>query len=436
MKNEKIKDGFELTKILYVIEAALEYFVSIAVGTVYLAKITAYCGISDEVTAILTAFVSLGCSFQLLSIFFGGKASVKGFVSGGHIVSQLLFTALYIIPLLGFNDNIKAIILIIALLVAQIIHNLVNAPKINWFMSTVKDQSRGRFTAVKEMVSLIGGTAFSFGLSFIIDKYESAGNMQAAFTVGAIILGLLTVFHTLTLVFSKEPQKQTSPVRQKGQVKKLLKNKTLLKLVLVATLFMFANYATVSFSGTYMNGELGFSLTFSSAVVFIGSICRVVFSIPFGKFADKKGFCSMLLMCFGIVALAYAINIFTVPSNGKILYPVYYALYCISMAGINSAMINLIYDYVTPEERTGALALNQSFSGIAGFLATLALSPVMRIIKQNGNTLFGIPVYAQQLFSLISFIIILILIAYLLLVIRKLPRASKKETLPLNQSDL
>ena len=436
MKNEKIKDGFELTRILYVIEAALEYFVSIAVGTVYLAKITAYCGISDEVTAILTAFVSLGCSFQLLSIFFGGRSSVKGFVSGGHIVSQLLFTALYIIPLLSFNDNVKAIILIIALLVAQIIHNLVNAPKINWFMSTVKDQNRGRFTAVKEMVSLIGGTAFSFGLSFIIDKYESAGNMQAAFTVGAIILGLLTIFHTLTLVFSKEPQKQASPVRQKGQVKKLLKNKTLLKLVLVATLFMFANYATVTFSGTYMNGELGFSITFSSAVVFIGSICRVIFSIPFGKFADKKGFCSMLLLCFGIVALAYAINIFTVPSNGMILYPVYYALYCISMAGINSAMINLIYDYVTPEERTGALALNQSFSGIAGFLATLALSPVMRIIKQNGNTLFGIPVYAQQLFSLISFIIVLILIAYLLLVIRKLPRASKKETLPLNQSDL
>ncbi len=322
MNNEKVKDGFELTRILYIIEAALEYFVSIAVGTVYLAKITAYCGISDEVTAILTAFVSLGCSFQLLSIFFGGKSSVKGFVSGGHIVSQLLFTALYIIPLLSFNDNAKAIILIIALLAAQIIHNLVNAPKINWFMSTVKDQSRGRFTAVKEIVSLIGGTAFSFGLSFIIDKYESAGNMRAAFTVGAIILGLLTVFHTLTLVFSKELQKQASPVKQKGQVKKLLKNKTLLKLVLVATLFMFANYATVSFSGTYMNSELGFSLTFSSAVVFIGSICRVVFSIPFGKFADKKGFCSMLLVCFGIAAFSYALNVFTVPSNEKILYPI------------------------------------------------------------------------------------------------------------------
>ena len=427
MKSEKTSDNFRLTRILYIVEAALEYFVAIATGTVYLAKIAAYCGISDEVTAILTAFVSLGCSFQLLSVFFGNRNSVKGYVSGGHIISQLLFTALYIIPLINFSDNIKAVVLIIALLAAQIIHNLVNAPKINWFMSTVKDESRGRFTAVKEIVSLIGGTAFSFGLSFVIDKYESAGNMRAAFTVGAVILGLLTVFHTLTLVFSKEPKRQTAPVRQKGQVGKLFRNRTLLKLVLVTTLFMIANYATVSFSGTYMNGELGFSLTFSSAVVFIGSICRVVFSVPFGKFADKKGFCSMLLVCFGIAALSYALNVFTVPFNGKILYPVYYSLHCIAMAGINSAMINLIYDYVTPEERTGALALNQSISGIAGFLSTLALSPVMRLIKQNGNAVFGIPVYAQQLFSLISFAIIVILIVYLLLVIRKLPRADKEK---------
>lgn len=135
----------------------------------------------------------------------------------------------------------------------------------------------------------------------------------------------------------------------------------------------------------------------------------------------------MLLVCFGIAALSYALNVFTVPFNGKILYPVYYSLYCIAMAGINSARINLIYDYVTPEERTGALALNQSISGIAGFLSTLVLSPVMRLIKQNGNAVFGIPVYAQQLFSLISFAIIVILIVYLLLVIRKLPRADKEK---------
>ena len=135
----------------------------------------------------------------------------------------------------------------------------------------------------------------------------------------------------------------------------------------------------------------------------------------------------MLVTCFAIAATGYALNIFTVPKNGKILYPVYYSLYCIAMAGINSAMINLVYDYVAPEDRAGALAINQSVSGIAGFLITLLLSPVMSAVKKNGNAVLGISVYSQQLFSLISLLIAGACIVYLLLIVRKLPHVKEPE---------
>lgn len=134
----------------------------------------------------------------------------------------------------------------------------------------------------------------------------------------------------------------------------------------------------------------------------------------------------MLVTCLAIAATGYALNVFTVPENGKILYPVYYSLYCIAMAGINSSMINLVYDYVAPEDRAGALAINQSVSGIAGFLITLLLSPVMSAVKKNGNTVFGIPVYSQQLFSLVSLLIVCASIVYLLLVVRKLPHVKEQ----------
>ena len=422
---KKEKNEYALSRFLYILEAMLEYFVSIAVGTVYLAKITKYVGIGDEITAILTAFVSLGCSFQLLSIFLGGKSSVKRFVSAGHIASQLLFTCLYVIPLLGIPSGAKTIVIVLALLTAQIVHNLVNAPKINWFMSMVKNEERGRFTAVKEIVSLVGGTVFSYSLSFAIDRFEARGNLRGAFIAGAVILGSLTLLHTLTLIFSKAPKREGET--QSHNLKRLMKNKTLLKLIPVATLWIAANYATASFSGTYMNNELNFSLTFSSTVVLIGSLCRVLFSVPFGKFADKKGFRPMLVTCCSIAAAAYFLNIFTCPANGKIVYPIYYGLHCISMAGINSAMINLIYDYVQPEDRTGALAFNQSVSGVAGFLVTLALTPVMKSIRNKGNVLFGRTVYAQQIFSAVSLLIVAALITYLCTVIKKLTR-TKNET--------
>ena len=79
----------------------------------------------------------------------------------------------------------------------------------------------------------------------------------------------------------------------------------------------------------------------------------------------------MLSVCFIVETAAFAINAFTVPTNGKVFYTVYYMLDAVGMAGINSGAINLIYDYTEKERRTEALALKNAFSGFADFFTTL-----------------------------------------------------------------
>ena len=174
--------------------------------------------------------------------------------------------------------------------------------------------------------------------------------------------------------------------------------------------------------GTYQNNELGFTLKFASIVTMAGSFFRVLCSKPLGRFADKHSFTKMLTICYIIEACAFGVNIFTTPSNGKILYTIYYLLYVAGMAGINSAVINLIYDYVEEERRTGALAMKQTFAGISGFLTTLAISPLVTYIQDSGNMLFGIPVYAQQVLSLLSCLGTIGLLVYMMTVIRKIKR--------------
>ena len=44
------KDRFKLSRVLYIIEAALEYFISIMVSGAFLAKVTMYIGLSDNLT--------------------------------------------------------------------------------------------------------------------------------------------------------------------------------------------------------------------------------------------------------------------------------------------------------------------------------------------------------------------------------------------------
>ena len=418
----KLRDEYKTSRILYIIEAALEYFIAIAVGTVYLAKITSEIGIPDNVTGILTSFVSLGCGFQIIAIFVAHKKPVKRWVTVFHVISQLLFSVMYFVPLLPISKAGQTVILIGALLVAQILHNAINSPKINWYMSMVDENKRGRFTANKEIVSLLGGMVFSFALGQIMDSFSENGKISVGFVVCGVMLLFLTGLHTLTLVFAKE--------KPYGEVKKFnardvasqLKNKTILKVIGVFVLWNIASYVTVSYMGAYQVNDLGFSTSFASIIIIVGSSARAAISRPFGKFADKFSFCKMLYICFGIEGAAFVSAMFITPSNGKYMYIVYYVLYCIGCAGINSSVINLIYDYVDYDKRTSALALVNAVSGFAGFFATLAVSPLVGYIQNNGNKIFGISIHAQQLLALISAVIVVIILVYLLMVISKLKK--------------
>lgn len=416
-------ERYKTSRFLYILEAAFEYFISIAVGSIYLAKITSYIGISDSLTGVLSAFVSLGCGFQIIAIFLAHKKPVKSWVALLHIISQALFALLYFVPIFDLSKAAKTWIFIAFLLFAQIIHNIVNSPKINWYMSLVDDKKRGRFTANKEMVSLIGGMAFSYFMGLVMDRFEEIGNARGGFIVGGTTIFVLMVLHTLTLLFSKEIKELNEEKKSVAkEIKELLKDKTLFKVIAISVFWNIANYVTTPFMGTYQMKELSFTTTFASVVAIVASLCRVFCSKPLGKFADKYSFTNTLIICFGIEMLAFGINIFTKPSNGRILYVVYSLLYYAGMAGINSSIMNLVYDYVEKEKRTSALALQQTFAGIVGFLTTLAVSPFVLFIQNHGNTFLGIFVYAQQILSSISCLLTGILLIYMLKVIRNIKK--------------
>ena len=82
------------------------------------------------------------------------------------------------------------------------------------------------------------------------------------------------------------------------------------------------------------------------------------------------------------------------------------------MAGINSALINLCYDYVGEEKRRDALAVCLAFAGLLGFLTSTLMAPLVSYIEKNGNHIFGIYVHAPQVTSLISFVLSIICILY------------------------
>jgi len=129
-----------------------------------------------------------------------------------------------------------------------------------------------------------------------------------------------------------------------------------------------------------------------------------------------------MILCISIAALSFGINVFAVPANGMILFTLYSILHAVSMAGINSGLTNLVYDYVPHEQRVAALALQNSIAGLIGFGTTCLAGVLVEHIQASGNVFLGINIYAQQVVSAISFAACILLLLYLVFVIRKISK--------------
>lgn len=417
-KNFSLKKQ-KIGRAMYIAEAALEYLISILVASSYLATLTKSLGMSDSLTGILSSIISLGGLFQLLSISIR-KTRVKRLVMALSIINQLLFMLLYVIPVTAINSKIKIVLFVVSILCAYILYNLAHPKKINWLMSLVEDSHRGSFTANKEIISLISGIVFSFCMGAVIDHFKDKGEIRTAFILSAAVIFVLMILHTLSMLFTVEPeQPQTERKTLLAAVRSLAGNKDIIHITIIFVLYYIATYISIPFYGTYLIGELGLSLKFVSVLTIVSSISRILVSKLWGKYADKKSFAAMTEKCLIVLSLAYACAFAATPLSGKYMFILYYIIHGIALGGINSALINLIFDYVSPDKRADSLAICQAASGVAGFLATLAVSPLVSHIQTNGNTVFGIPMYAQQFLSLISLVLTVITIIYVKKVILK-----------------
>ena len=66
-----------------------------------------------------------------------------------------------------------------------------------------------------------------------------------------------------------------------------------------------------------------------------------------------------------------------------------------------------------------AMALQNCVSGVIGFLCSLVAGKILDAVQAAGNTVLGIPMFGQQLLSLISVFLCVVCILYMRLTIMK-----------------
>ena len=423
-RNEKI------TRIAFVICETFEYFIYLFVTGTMLGYLLDTVGFSDSLQGILGTVATFTCGAQLFALFMSGRR-VKKMCAVGNTINQFCFVILYLFPLVSISPELRTTLLVILLIIGHIINNAVRPSKLTMYMDSVPTGTRGSFTAVKEMISLAGGIVVSLVMGRVADTFRSADGLPTKeyYVICAVALLIMALIHLGSVVIATEKQTdQVERVPLKDTMRRISKNKNFIKVVIVGLIWHTASAFSISFFASYLREELAFTFTVIAILTTVSSIARILASPILGRIADKHSFATSMTVAFILAGLGFLAMVFTSPET-RWLYIAYACFYGFAMAGINSGVINFVYDYVEHQDRATAMGVNSALGGILSFFVALLSGAIMSAVqKRGGFNIFGANLYAQQVLSILSCIAVVILIVYMRKVIAPLKRVEEIES--------
>lgn len=416
--------SYRISRTAYLFECTFEYFVLLLVTDAFLVKVLKSIGMSDAAVGVLSTLSALAFLFQLLSIVAVRRiTNTKLFASVVHIVGQLFFMSLYLVPFLPATPGggYRQAIAVVCMLLAYLGHHLVQPILFRWGNSFVEPSRRGVYSATKEMVSLLSGIAVTLAAGYVIDHFEANGSLHGGFMFAAFGICIFSLADLVCLLLISNDKKEkigTRPERvpMREVARGTLGNRCFLSVVLLACLWNGAVYSSVGFLGTYRLNPHELALTVGTVQLMnvLGSLSRFALSRPFGRYADRHSFASAikLAICLGIAA--FAVSACTTPGNPvkvRILVSLFLLLYHGCNAGMVANLTNIVYNYVDERCFVAAIALKNSIAGLFGFLISLQSARLLSHVQANGNTFLGLSLYGQQVLSLISILFALCALA-------------------------
>lgn len=393
----------------YCFECMFEYFVALLVADAFLAKVLTTLGFTDSAVGVISSLIALAFLFQLLAVWAAGRIRhVKRTCILVHSVGQLFFMALYLVPLFPFAAQIRQPLAVFCILAAYFGNYFVTSLIYRWGNSFVHPAHRAGYCATKEMISLASGMVMSLAVGFFMDRFFAAGENEKAFlfaAIGILIFCLCDFLCLLNIAKEENEQKEKEPSPGMREVlAHCLGNRAFRRVILLSIMWEIGKYICYGFLGTYKIGELGYTVAQVQLINVLGAASRFALSRPFGKFSDRHSYARGFELGLLTMTVGFACLIFTTPDT-RFLMLVFTVLYNVGLAGTSANSFNITYSYVDSRYFAQAMALKNSIAGLCGFLASLLGGRLLSLVQQNGNTVFSLPLYGQQLLAVFTVII-------------------------------
>lgn len=413
---------YKRSRIAYMGQCTAEYFISILVADAFLAKLLTSIGVSDHLIGIISSFASTAFVIQLITIFMvKSNISAKKLVMLCDTLSITFFMLLYFVPFIPVAPATKTILIVVFIVLAYVGKMSVISLLYKWANSYVAPDRRARYSANKEIISLILGMAFTAIVGYVIDRFEGIGNINGGFLFIAIALFILNVCNFLFQLNIKKDDPMESKAENvpfSETIKYTLGNKNFRNVIIMTILFNTARQFTAGFIGVYKTNDLMMSVFLIQLVNIVANAARALVSRPIAKYADNTSYAKGMTLGLLLDVIGYFALMFTTDKNWWLII-VYTVFINCGLAGTNQNSYNITYSYVESRYFSQAMAIKNCIGGIFGFGASILGGMVLKYVQANNNMVFGLHIYGQQLMAGISLVLIIVTIVFLVKVIGK-----------------
>ncbi len=418
----------------YVTQCTIEHLVGLLVADAFLATLLKYIGLSDAMTGIISSFASVAFVFQLMQVFLvQSKFSTKKIVMLFDILSQILFAFIYFVPFVPIASGVKKLIVVASIMISQVCKTMVITLYYKWGNSYVKDEKRAQFSAMKECISLITGIVFVAVVSYVFDAFKALDNTEGGLLFIACTMAVLNVANYISLALIKdEPMRERENMRvpAKEVLGHISQNKIFKNYVIINMFSAAGGGLLGGFIGVYKIQELGMSLFMVQVINIVADFFRMGVSMPFANYSAKHGFARGIFLASLILLFGNTCIVFTTPSTWWLII-VYTFCTTAYSAGSYQNSFNIGYTLLPQKYMVQGMAISRTATGIISFGSAIIGGKILSLVQANGNMVFGMHLYGQQLLAVIAIIItvpsILLKYKYVINPLDKILAEKKKE---------
>ena len=431
------KEDFKKSRICYTTADTAAQTIVQLVGGTFLATLMAYCGISDANIGIITSLVSLAALSQLFLINYFKRMKKYKFTVCVTALQRLLFSVIYLIPLLFIGNSKKAAFIIVLYFVGQVFVQIGLPASQDWIASLVPSRLRGRYFSIKDSVAVFVVSSTMLLAGIILDFFKHR-NIVTGFIIISAMIFILTLINVIAL--SKMKELKTSYVNEAGkemhgrlarrakeyesttkvkeigilsELKGAFHDRKFRKAFTIQFLFTTAFYICIPFTASYQIKDLSLPYTFIMFVGFVFNLYRIFITPKLGRLADKFGMAKLLRYTLFVLGLNFLTMSFTMPGNAYPLHIIGSFFASTAWAFVGIGLFGVQLDFYKSEKRMIWLTITSSLSGVFGFLVSIVGGTLLNYLQKSSLHLFGMKIYAQQVLNMIGFLIVLFAVYFI-----------------------